>query len=490
MKNTVLGTSIPSPYPELLLSSTVPLDSQVPVILSAIQAAQEDIRATENEVGDDVLKQRRSALEEFVQIHRSMVSVIRRLPSEILSEIFSRCSRKWDGCKPRIFATVCSRWRDVALATPRLWCNVWVDREEVKPQSLSFLLSLQLERSGQVPLSVVFSDPFIAPCILESLIAVSHRWESVDLVLTGPQRELIHSSNCHFPILKRLILQTPSLELGNLSRPLPLLEELSLDGRYFSDDNFELIEPLLIPPQFPWTGFTKCSLVQCTAADVLNILRASPPMEDLSLGHCYGPSERDQEPIPTTSNIRSLNIRSCNAAFTREFFPCFSAPNLQELLVDDAEAAITTTALVALLAGPSPQITHLRLSRVRASEKDLIVLLRVADAVEHLEISWPWDVHSNTLMEALTLLPGNRNRARPRILPKLRLLSITGGLACKDESLLTMLESRCPGLKHVELFYAGRTFFFDRSFDGLRKAGMEIDVRFDAPVDSLGRTAS
>ncbi|KAJ7112007.1 hypothetical protein C8R44DRAFT_632848, partial [Mycena epipterygia] len=117
-----------SPYPELLLSNTVPLDSQIPVILSAIRAAQGDIRAleTDQKIVDERVKERRSALHDFIQTHRSMVSAMRRLPSEILSEIFVHCSTKQDGCKPRLFATVCSRWREVGLSNPRFWCNIYL----------------------------------------------------------------------------------------------------------------------------------------------------------------------------------------------------------------------------------------------------------------------------------------------------------------------------------------------------------------------------
>ncbi|KAJ7472775.1 hypothetical protein FB451DRAFT_1089698 [Mycena latifolia] len=476
---TIPIENFPSPYPELLFSNTVPLDSQIPVILSAIQTAQEDIRATENkigELGEELVNQRRSTLQEFIQMQKSMVSTLRRLPSEILSEIFMHCSSKQDGCKPRIFAAVCSRWRDVSLATPRLWCHVYLREQMIAPQSLHSLLSLQLERSGQAPLSVMFSDSYdkTSTIILKLLLTVSDRWQSLDLELTYQQHEClrIHSSASHFPILKRLaILVTPSWELGNLSRPLPLLEGLTLNG------------DCPIPSKLPWTNFTKCTLIHCSPPEVLNILRSSSTIAELTLFQCVGPGEQEPKQTPISSSIRSLNILECKGAFTRDFLGSLTAPKLQALRIEDCEDTRMNVHLISLLTGSSGPITHLSLCGVRVPEHDLIALLKFADTVNHLEISWPWDVHSHALMEALTILPSNRYH--PRLLPRLRVLTITGGLSCSNDSLLMMLQSRCPGLERVELFYAGRAFFFDRSLDVLRKAGMEITVRLDGPIDPL-----
>ncbi|KAJ7081815.1 hypothetical protein B0H15DRAFT_446523 [Mycena belliarum] len=460
------------PYPELLRSNTIPLDSQIPVILSAILAAEEDIRTTtENEVLAPGVKPRQDSPREFVRIHRSILSSLRRLPTEILSEIFMHCSDEEDGFKPRKYAAVCSRWRDVALSTPRLWCNVCLQDEKTAPRSLFSLLSLQLQRSGQGPLSVTFSDRHSNNnMILELLLAVSHRWRSLDLTITSSQQRCICRSPSHFPILKRLSIRVmSSFNLGNLSRPLPLLEELTLEARY--DIRFKL----------PWTNFTKCTLVQCVPSQVLEVIRASSAIAELSLFECWTPAEPEATETPRTTNIRYLNISRCTAAFTRDFLGCAAFPNLQRLLLDDFVDTGHSVQLTSLLTGSSGTLTHLSLCNVGVPEHTLIALLRFTDAVDHVEISWPWDVHTYALIEALTVLPGKR----PVLLPRLRILSVTGGLSCRDDDLLEMLQSRRPVLERVELFYAGRTFFFDRSLDGLREAGLEITVLLDGPVDPL-----
>ncbi|KAJ7909159.1 hypothetical protein B0H13DRAFT_2661570 [Mycena leptocephala] len=400
-----------------------------------------------------------------------MASGIQRLPTEILSEIFFRCGAKQDGCRPRLVATVCSRWRAVALSTSGLWCNIHLYREEMELESLHSLLKLQLERSGQIPLSVVFCEPRDDSSILELLLSVSHRLQSLDLVvLTSNQHNQLRGSTGHFPILKKLTIRdTPSFELGNLTRPHPLLEELTLSW---------LRCP--VPSQFPWTQLTKCTIFRGSNEDVLNVLRSAPCIAELSLYDCYYLNHRDPDrKTITTPAIRSLKISGCGRTFNQDFLGHLMAPKLQELILENLHDNSVATHITSLLTGSSGHINHLSLCSVRVSERELIAILHLTDTLDHLEISWPWDVHSNTLMEALTIVPGNRTR----LLPRLRVLSLTGGLSCHNDVLLTMLQSRYPGLDHIKLYYAGRTFFFDRAFDGLRKAGMKIMVLFDGPVD-------
>ncbi|KAF8176627.1 hypothetical protein K438DRAFT_70672 [Mycena galopus ATCC 62051] len=391
---------------------------------------------------------------------------ILRLPVEILSEIFLLCGRKRDGCRPRLVATVCRRWRNVALSTSNLWSEIRLIEEETKVESLDSLLALQLQRSGQVPLSIVFCEPRDTSSALQLLLTVSHRWQSLDLVILSPnQARLIRDSTSLFPALKELTLRNlPAFELGSLFRPLPLLGELTL---------IWLRCP--IPSTLPWTRLKKCTIIGSPAEEVLDVLHSAPDLTELSLRYCHSGEGKGRT---LTSGIRSLTISHCNLRFTRYFLGHLTLPKLQELILDDF---LDNSLLISLLTRSGSLVTHLSLTGVAISERELIAILRLTDALDHLEISWPSDIHSNTLMEALTVLPNNKRQAR--LLPRLRVLSITGGLSCRNDVLLTMLESRCPGLERVELYYAGRTFFFDRAFDGLRKAGTKMTVLLNGPVD-------
>ncbi|KII87665.1 hypothetical protein PLICRDRAFT_141587, partial [Plicaturopsis crispa FD-325 SS-3] len=76
---------------------------------------------------------RRQLLVGFLQDHTGPLADIRRVPPEILSEIFLQSISpaeeqtsfmRHSGRTPMILAQVCRRWRAVALSTSRLWSTI------------------------------------------------------------------------------------------------------------------------------------------------------------------------------------------------------------------------------------------------------------------------------------------------------------------------------------------------------------------------------
>ncbi|KAE9400643.1 hypothetical protein BT96DRAFT_818902, partial [Gymnopus androsaceus JB14] len=73
------------------------------------------------------LATRRSTIRSFIRSHNALLSPMRRLPAEVLSEIFFHClptdRNPVRSIKeaPLLFTRVCSRWRSIALESPRLW---------------------------------------------------------------------------------------------------------------------------------------------------------------------------------------------------------------------------------------------------------------------------------------------------------------------------------------------------------------------------------
>ncbi|KAJ7602351.1 hypothetical protein DFH06DRAFT_1023821, partial [Mycena polygramma] len=69
----------------------------------------------------------RRRLEDFVRLHRSIISPIRRLPGELLCEIFvwtmsSNSNQGWHSIHvPWSLGAVCCRWRRYAVSCQMLW---------------------------------------------------------------------------------------------------------------------------------------------------------------------------------------------------------------------------------------------------------------------------------------------------------------------------------------------------------------------------------
>ncbi|KAJ7067276.1 hypothetical protein C8F01DRAFT_1120856 [Mycena amicta] len=422
------------------------------------------------------------------------------LPTEILSDIFLQCLDKEEcNCRPQLVATICLRWRQIALSTPLLWRHIRIDCEADShdTESLYSLLTLQLERSCAVPLTVQFSYSDEEDLsIFQLLLTSSQRWESLDVELNMSQYRQIQTSACEFSNLKHLTVRhAPSLQLGNLSQPLPMLSELAL---------IWLVSPL--PKKLPWTNISKCVLSNSSSVEAINIISTTPTLVELSLSGCYclieGGSHVPSMPVFTTSTLHTLSITRCSRDFARDFLGHLCATSLCRFTLDTLDNASPSNAsMLSGLLTTAKGITHLALHRVRLTETELIALMPLMDSVERLEISWPSDVHTRAVIGALTYTPLERTNW----LPRMRYLTLTGGLSCPDAELLRMLQSRSPRgpsgsgatLKRVELFYAGRTFFFDRALDGLRglttkeketrspgingAVGMEIVVSFEGP---------
>ncbi|KAJ7196787.1 hypothetical protein GGX14DRAFT_574602 [Mycena pura] len=132
-----------SPCPELLITNSVPSDFQANEIHKLILDTDAELSALGDEITQvqcvlDRLELRRAGLSDFVKSHRPVVSVVRRLPTDILGEIFSHFVEANDqdympslaGSPRRLrhLVGVCDRWRKIALASPLLWRHVVPER--------------------------------------------------------------------------------------------------------------------------------------------------------------------------------------------------------------------------------------------------------------------------------------------------------------------------------------------------------------------------
>ncbi|KAI5897237.1 uncharacterized protein SCHCODRAFT_02616969 [Schizophyllum commune H4-8] len=128
------------------------------------------------------------------QLNRALLAPVRRLPREILSEIFlfaATFSSRIDS--PSVFpvhrkypfAAVCRMWRSVALSTPDLWTDIRLTRNE-KPGSLKLLeRDLRLTKARPLHVQLVqgageYWDATPRACY-DLVLAQQHRWRSLRL---------------------------------------------------------------------------------------------------------------------------------------------------------------------------------------------------------------------------------------------------------------------------------------------------------------------
>lgn len=97
---------------------------------------------------------RTDELQGQIALHHALVSPIRRIPDEILSEIFFHLHSLWNDGEHEpyrgwhkqhvLISIICRRWRTVSLLTPALWSHICLD---VNDKHAEKLINCFLERS-------------------------------------------------------------------------------------------------------------------------------------------------------------------------------------------------------------------------------------------------------------------------------------------------------------------------------------------------------
>ncbi|KAJ7797326.1 hypothetical protein B0H14DRAFT_59807 [Mycena olivaceomarginata] len=106
------------------------------------------------------------------------------LPPEILSSIFLFASAFAKGFLdpydfPLRLGQICSRWRVVALSTPRLWYRV-ESLPKLPPDSILSLVSAYVERSRPLPLKLAL-EVGCNQGLLDLLLGQSVRWGHISI---------------------------------------------------------------------------------------------------------------------------------------------------------------------------------------------------------------------------------------------------------------------------------------------------------------------
>jgi hypothetical protein len=113
-----------------------------------------------------VLRQRKKKIENLIDIHQGLLSPIRRVPLDVLQEIFWRCLPSAHNSvlsfkqAPLVFGLVCRRWRQIIYSTPRLWTSLHIVIVPLTcPRAAERFGALKtwLAGSGVLPLSISMS---------------------------------------------------------------------------------------------------------------------------------------------------------------------------------------------------------------------------------------------------------------------------------------------------------------------------------------------
>ena len=196
-----------SPVPALLDNNVAPTETEINQVRHAMTLAKERLAAVAMAVDSDTTscsswpKSSRGHLHSFIQAHESVLAPVRRLPYELLAQIFDSYMENGLSSQytspPWILGHICKSWRVAALSTPSLWTrfHLTVDKNISEHRVTYALLPAYttiLQRSSNYPLSFYYKQENDGPAtvILKIIFDCAERWEDVKFVL--PESVAMH----------------------------------------------------------------------------------------------------------------------------------------------------------------------------------------------------------------------------------------------------------------------------------------------------------
>ncbi|KAJ7623802.1 hypothetical protein FB45DRAFT_1031703 [Roridomyces roridus] len=270
----------------------------------------------------------------------SVISPLRRMPPEILADIFSWTLPPMNELRgdvsdletsPWVLTQVCSRWRDISLSTPSLWCNiaaVYGGKRGEFPDPRPEMVQTQVERSGAQNLMIQFHaseshDPAEQVALFQVLASHSARWEQISIQVAAALVPHLAQLRGRVPAIQRIWLQwdTKDSEIGADSIDCFEIAPSLLDMGTF-------IESQYIPIVFPADQLTAYR-VEGPWDMHHRILKTAPNIVEARI--IIGD---DEEPWPESSGelIDMLPLRRLYVS-DLEVFDYIRAPALAELSV-------------------------------------------------------------------------------------------------------------------------------------------------------------
>ncbi|KAJ7483447.1 hypothetical protein FB451DRAFT_106651 [Mycena latifolia] len=224
----------------LLNTNETPLDSDSIFVKPAISNAGLRLVKIDDEIARlrdrlERLEEERASLSIFHSKNIAILSPLRRMPAEILCEIFSLtlpslseatdCGRFDVKNSPWVLGHICSHWRAIALSSPSLWSLVVINLKNYHPDDYDPLLpasayplvflETQIQRARTLDLffSTHPSQSSHAMDLFKLLVANCMRWKRLDATLVPEMLTLMAPLRGHVPLLHRLAIEWHSNSL-------------------------------------------------------------------------------------------------------------------------------------------------------------------------------------------------------------------------------------------------------------------------------------
>ncbi|KAJ7461003.1 hypothetical protein B0H11DRAFT_161216 [Mycena galericulata] len=542
---------IPSPFQSVIAHEILPSAAETAAIRTFIRDIDAEIasrEATVNRLLCELTQLRRSS-----EKHKATIAPIRRVPTEILAEIFLQHAESeahkemkstyyYDSCKihdvilkpyhmveprphrtPLIFGEICRKWRNVVLSLPHLWNSISLQCTNRKIERNIALCSMWLKRSGSLPLSIRFRREALSGREVTSNFI---RWRCQDLI----RILLPYANRLRFLDLDDLPLGSYDVLDELLPASVPKLEYLSIkhDRRYESVarmfahgltawdrfrtapkltslyfDNIDAAQCVHTSrenPTFPWSQLTHIHVGGCTPTDCIQILAQASTATACMFGITMDSAALQHTPI-FNSQLRTLKIEA--AVILHPFWNFFTSPltTLHIEMTGEAQGPSSVVGLQQFLSRSGGAIQDFKLLDSGLRDEEFIACLRAMPLLRNLHISEDGMATQFTdrVWEALTLTSEASEAEEPPLIPNLEHL-ILYGQSFSHKSVVRMLRSRVkPTSTSIEIFPLKYMLLStwrsmrDSAVERLRKfqdLGLDIEIEVHGDESADGSEAS
>ncbi|KAJ7359322.1 hypothetical protein DFH08DRAFT_408395 [Mycena albidolilacea] len=251
----------------------IPSDAEIDFIRVELVSHTQELARIDERIRE--LSAQRDQIQAYIDSHKALISHPRRLPVDILREIFIACLPANRNAvmsareAPLLLGRICSAWRTIALSTPRLWVSLHAPLDyilEKEPRKLAVIEWLQ--RSGAAPISLsVFAGRDWGHSfawseglsLLKSLAESSARWCHLDLV------NFLGESGWEDQLAE---ISTPALESLKFSGSVSLLRNLNIVKAQslravalHANERNERIDEFILEMPLVWSRLTYLTLV-------------------------------------------------------------------------------------------------------------------------------------------------------------------------------------------------------------------------------------
>lgn len=459
---------------ELMRSNDPPRESELAEIREKAAAHTDRLSTLDTMISElqsalRALKTERKWVSADLTRFNQVLHPVRRLPEDVLSEIFLACisedilhqdvSEDTDSLDvagaPWVLLRISSRWRSVAISFPRLWStiilNLDIHQEGANTTGTMFLLGLHLQRSASQNLGILIHSlhPEITSdhYILQVLLPSAYRWKSLVVFLVWDALTALEPIQGSLQRLENLRMYSKACEDEGV---VPKMDVFRYAPRLHSVFVYDLPPTSIVVPWSQLTAYEYSghSIVANQSPKHLESLHRAPLLERCTLD-CSTANVGHPGPPLTLYKLRQLKVVvhkwSVVRAYT-DILSCLTLPALEYLSVDlGDDIGFDTRSVISFLQRchhplSAPRLESLELDAPSLTGNQLLELLKAVPELKRLSVvnygCFSDDVPAKLKWPLIA-------EQGPSMLPRLTHIALDPGPRSVDSpSFVEMIESR------------------------------------------------